>query len=182
MSTYSLINNGDTGLSVRTTLNSLLTDINTGAVGSAGTSGVSGSSGTSGVSGSSGTSGANGSSGTSGQAGSSGTSGTSATLPSKTPITLTNDATISWNYSNSYNAEIGLTGNSDLSITSATAGDYGTLKITHTNANTRMNFATASNKFASGTYSFTSATNSVDIYSFYYDGTNYNWNYNLDFK
>jgi len=30
MATYSLINNGDTGLTVRTTLNSLLTDVNNG--------------------------------------------------------------------------------------------------------------------------------------------------------
>jgi hypothetical protein len=59
---YTLINNGDSGSSVRTTLNSLLTDVNTGlyigptgATGLSGTSGISGSSGTSGVSGSSGT-------------------------------------------------------------------------------------------------------------------------------
>lgn len=46
---YTLINNGDTGLSVRTTLNTLLNDANTGvftgATGAAGTSGSSGSSG-----------------------------------------------------------------------------------------------------------------------------------------
>ena len=88
MATYSLISNGDSGLSVRTTLNQLLDDANNGVLtsGSSGTSGNSGSSGTSGNSGSSGTSGAagaNGSSGTSGSigatgaAGSSGTSGTS---------------------------------------------------------------------------------------------------------
>lgn len=82
MSTYSLINNGDSGLSVRNTLNSLITDINNGIgiSGSSGTSGIAGSSGTSGVSGSSGTSGQagiSGSSGTSGQAGTSGSSGTS---------------------------------------------------------------------------------------------------------
>jgi hypothetical protein len=76
--TYSLINNGDSGLDVRTILNSVLTDINDGVIGSAGSSGssgVSGSSGSSGVSGSSGTSGIDGTSGTSGESGSSGTSG-----------------------------------------------------------------------------------------------------------
>jgi hypothetical protein len=74
--TYPLINNGDSGLTVRTTLNDLLQDANDGVLnGSSGSSGVSGSSGTSGVSGSSGTSGVSGSSGTSGVDGSSGTSG-----------------------------------------------------------------------------------------------------------
>ena len=77
---YTLIQNGDSGGSVRTTINDLLTDINNGSFGtsgSSGTSGQAGSSGTSGQAGSSGTSGQAGSSGTSGQAGSSGTSGTS---------------------------------------------------------------------------------------------------------
>jgi hypothetical protein len=125
-----------------------------------------------------------------GTSGFSGTSGgfvvnsgliTSQSGPSKTPTTLVNDATIAWNYANAYNAEIGLTGNSAISITGATAGDYGTLKITHTNGSTILTFG-ANDKFAGGTHSFTSATNSVDIFSFYYDGTNFNWNYNLDYK
>lgn len=48
---YSLINNGDSGLSVRTTINSLLTDANDGVfIGATGVSGSSGSSGTSGTS------------------------------------------------------------------------------------------------------------------------------------
>lgn len=86
MPTYSLINNGDSGLSVRTTLNDLLGDINngvyigpTGADGTSGVSGTSGTSGTSGVNGSSGASGTNGTSGTSGVNGTSGTSGNSGT-------------------------------------------------------------------------------------------------------
>ena len=86
MPTYSLINNGDTGLVVRTTLNDLLGDINngvyigpTGADGTSGVSGTSGTSGTSGVDGSSGASGTNGTSGTSGVNGTSGTSGNSGT-------------------------------------------------------------------------------------------------------
>ena len=53
--TYSLINDGDSGLSVRMTLNELLSDINDGNL--SGTSGSSGSSGSSGIDGTSGTSG-----------------------------------------------------------------------------------------------------------------------------
>lgn len=57
MPTYTLIQNGDTGLSVRTTLNSLINDYNVGALnGTSGTSGTSGSSGTAGTSGNSGSS------------------------------------------------------------------------------------------------------------------------------
>jgi len=62
---YTLINNGDSGLTARNTINDILTDANnglfTGATGAAGTSGSSGSSGTNG---SAGTSGVNGTSGT----------------------------------------------------------------------------------------------------------------------
>ena len=62
---YTLINNGDTGLSARTTINSLFTDINNGLyIGPTGAAGTSGSSGSSGTNGSAGTSGVNGTSGT----------------------------------------------------------------------------------------------------------------------
>lgn len=53
MATYSLIQNGESGLSVRTTLNEIITDLNAGGgSGTSGTSGGVGTSGTSGVSGS----------------------------------------------------------------------------------------------------------------------------------
>jgi hypothetical protein len=57
MATYSLVNNGDSGLDARTKINVIITDINSGTIGSSGTSGSSGNSGTSGSSGTSGTSG-----------------------------------------------------------------------------------------------------------------------------
>jgi hypothetical protein len=67
---YTLIQNGDSGGSVRTTINDLLTDINNGVyigpTGPAGTNGTSGSSGSSGQTGAAGTSGSSGSSGQSG--------------------------------------------------------------------------------------------------------------------
>jgi hypothetical protein len=57
MPTYSLINNGDSGLSVRTNLNEIIGDINSGVIGATGPAGTSGTSGAAGTSGTSGVSG-----------------------------------------------------------------------------------------------------------------------------
>jgi hypothetical protein len=96
--------------------------------------------------------------------------------------TLTDAATITWNYKLGYNAKVTLGGNRALSITGATNGDYGTLfVIQDSGTQRRINFG-ANDEFASGTYSFSSGTSSVDIYTWVYDGSNYYWNFNKDFR
>lgn len=104
-------------------------------------------------------------------------------LDRKTPfLTLTDAATIAWNYKLGYNAKVTLTGTARLiSITNASDGDYGTLFITQDSVTaSRINFG-ANDKFASATYSF-SGTASTDIFTWVYDGTNFYWNYNQDFS
>lgn len=100
---------------------------------------------------------------------------------SKTPLTLIDGATVSWNYSNGFNAQVTINGNRTLSITGVTAGDYGTLLITqNATGSFRMNF-TASHKFPAATASFTTTAGKTDIYGFYFNGTYFYWNYNLNF-
>ena len=96
--------------------------------------------------------------------------------PTKTLQTLTDASTIGWTYSIGYNAQVTITANRNLTITGAENGDYGALKVIQGGSGGyRINFT---GKFPSGTYSFTSAPGSVDLYTFWYDGTNYNWLYN----
>ena len=103
-------------------------------------------------------------------------------LGNKTPQVLVDGATVSWNYSSGYNAEVTINGNRALTITGATAGDYGTFKIIQgSSSNYVINFATASNKFPSATYSFSTTQGRWDIYGFYYDGTYFNWSFNKNY-
>jgi hypothetical protein len=101
---------------------------------------------------------------------------------SNTFINLVDISTISWDYSSGINAKVTLGGNRNLSITGATNGDYGTLIITQDgNTPRRINFGVNDN-FASATYSFSSGTSSVDIYTFVYDGSQFYWNFNKNFS
>jgi hypothetical protein len=100
----------------------------------------------------------------------------------KTPQILVDAATISWTYSIGYNAEVTINSNRSLSISGATAGDYGTLKIIQgSSSNYRINFGTSSNRFPNGTYSFSTTQGRWDIYGFYYDGTYFNWSFNKNY-
>ena len=88
-------------------------------------------------------------------------------------VTLTG-TTPNWTYSISYNAYLELgASNATLSINGATNGDYGLLRIKQTQGPTASFLTLPANSVEPfGTYSFTSGTNSIDIYTFYFDGTN----------
>jgi hypothetical protein len=96
--------------------------------------------------------------------------------------TLTDAATITWDYKLGYNAKVTIAGARSLSITGATNGDYGTLIVTQGSTGSyRINFG-ASDKFASGTYSFSTTGTQSDIFTWVYDGSNYWWNFNRNFS
>lgn len=97
-------------------------------------------------------------------------------------ITLTDQSTITWNYSNGMNAKVTLGGNRSLNITGATNGDYGTLFVIQDGSVQRRIDFGANDNFASATYSFSSGTSSVDIYTFVYDGSQFYWNFNKNFN
>jgi len=98
---------------------------------------------------------------------------------SKTFITLIDDSTVSWDYSQGYNAVITLTGASGtLSISNVENGDYGTIKIIQDASGNRSMNLPASSKVANGgggSITFTSNPNAVDFISFSYDGVNFWW-------
>lgn len=100
---------------------------------------------------------------------------------SKTPIVLIDASTIGWTYSNGFNAGVTIAGNRTLSISGATAGDSGLLKITQGGLGSfRINFG-PENIFSSGTYSYSTQSGISDIYRFYYDGSNYFWSINSNY-
>jgi hypothetical protein len=126
-----------------------------------------------------GTQGATGATGATGSTGPTGPTGSG--LGSKVPLVLTDAATISWTYSNGFNAEVTLNGNRSISITGATNGDYGTLLIIqNATGSNRINFP-AADKFPYGTYSFTSTANKADLYGFYMRNNTFYWTYNLSY-
>src|SRR5574343_66255 len=91
--------------------------------------------------------------------------------------TLQDTNVIGWTFSNGVNAQVTLTANRQLTITGATAGNSGVLKIIQGGAGSfRINFG-ANDKFPSGTYSFTTVAGRWDMYGWTYDGTYFNWSY-----
>ena len=155
---------------------------NTGATGAQGIQGIQGIQGPTGSQGIQGNTGATGAQGIQGIQGPTGATGSSAT-ENKAFVTLTG-TTPNWTYSISYNAYLELgASNATLSINGATNGDYGLLRIKQTQGPTASFLTLPANSVEPfGTYSFTSGTNSIDIYTFYFDGTNYYWNFSKDFR
>jgi hypothetical protein len=104
-------------------------------------------------------------------------------LDRKTPFqTLTDAATVSWNYSNGYSSKVTLGGDRSLSITNVSDGDYGTLIVTQDATGGRVINFGANDKFASGTHSFSTTGTQSDIFTFVYDGTDFFWNFNQNFS
>lgn len=123
--------------------------------------------------------------GSNGAAGATGNTGATGTFAySSTPLSLADGATISWSLTQSVNAYVTINGNRALTVTGATYGDYGTLRIIqNATGSNRINTWPTGSKFPSGTYSFSTTANSYDLYSFYLDSSgNYNWVFNKTFS
>jgi hypothetical protein len=157
----------------------------TGATGPTGSTGAQGIQGIQGDTGATGPTGSTGDTGQTGATGATGATGSTGPAPtdSKTIITLTDAATITWDYTTGYNAKVTLGGNRNISITGATSGDYGSLIIIQGSSTARTITFGANDNFPSGTYSFTGGvTASYDIYSFFHDGTNFNWSFAKNYQ
>lgn len=92
---------------------------------------------------------------------------------------------INWNLQSGSTAGIRLTSNGTLSITNVTAGMYGLIRVTQDGTGGRTLTLPAGSRVingGSGAVSLTQTANSVDVLTFFYDGTNYWWtignNYN----
>lgn len=106
-------------------------------------------------------------------------------IRSKQIQVLADDTTISWDVSGGYNASVTLGGNRMLAISSMEPGDYGTIKIIQDATGSRTLTLPANSKVANGgagALTLTSAPNSEDIVTFYYDGVSFNWNFAPNFN
>jgi len=104
----------------------------------------------------------------------------------QTPVTLTDEATINWDISAAYNAKVTLAASRTLSVNNLVRGDYGTLEVIQggTGSYTLTLPTSPVSKVANGgagAITLTAAVGSVDVLSFYYDGTNLLWNASLNF-
>jgi hypothetical protein len=104
---------------------------------------------------------------------------------SSTKQTLTDGATITWNWNSGTNAEVTLGGNRTLSITNAIAGTYGTIRVVQDGTGSRTLALPASSKVisgGSGAITLSTAASSVDVLTVYYDGTSYFWTYGKNYN
>lgn len=93
--------------------------------------------------------------------------------------------TVAWNQQLGSTATVTLTSNSTLTITNATQGMYGLLKVVQDGTGSRTLTLPAGSKVINGgggVALLTTTANAVDILTYFYDGTNYWWtignNYN----
>lgn len=106
-------------------------------------------------------------------------------LSYQTPGALTDGATITWDLSVSTNASVTLAGNRTLAITNPVAGMYGTLVVTQDATGTRTLTLPAGSKVingGAGAVTLTTTGAAKDILTFYYDGTNYYFNYGKNYN
>jgi hypothetical protein len=96
--------------------------------------------------------------------------------------TLSDAATITWNYATSYSGSVTLAGNRTLAITNMVANTFGVLKITQDATGGRTIAFPANSKFPNGLIALSTAANAVDILTFWNDGTNLNWNIQKDVR
>lgn len=91
----------------------------------------------------------------------------------------TTAGTVSWDVTSSSNAKMILSGNVTLNINGATSGAYGTLKLVQDSVGSNtLTFGAGTHLVVnggSGSVTLTSTPNSVDIISFFYDGSEFNW-------
>ncbi len=94
------------------------------------------------------------------------------------PITLTDGVTISWNVRLNYNSKVTLGGNRTLAITNLLPGDYGTIEIiqgvggNHTLA---LPAGSIVGNTGAGVLGLSTAAGSIDVATFYYNGTVLEW-------
>lgn len=102
------------------------------------------------------------------------------------PIQLTDGATIYWDVSAGYNAQVTLSGSRTLSVNQLVTGDYGTIKVIQGGSGSyTLTLPTSPVSKVSGAgagaVTLSTAVGAIDILGFYYDGTTLFWNIQTDF-
>lgn len=101
------------------------------------------------------------------------------------PITLENQTVLRWNLRKGYNAKITLTADRTIILDQLTSGDYGTLEVIQGGSGSyTLGLPTGSKVSGGGNGMVTLSTSvgSIDILSFYYNGTYLYWNISTDFS
>lgn len=104
---------------------------------------------------------------------------------SQKTLSLVYSSVVIWYAKENYNVSLTLTGNSTLDIRGLTGGEYGAIKIVQDTVGSRTLFLPSNSKVSgggSGAFSLSTAANSVDIATFYYDGVNLFWNLSTNFS
>ena len=98
------------------------------------------------------------------------------------PQILTDNSIINWSVQNGYNAQVTLVGSRTLAVNTLTAGDYGTLKVIQGGSGSYTLTLPSNSKVSNGgagAVTLSTAVGSIDILTFYYDGTTLFWNRKL---
>ena len=102
------------------------------------------------------------------------------------PQVLTYSATTWLNTNLGYNAELTLTGDSDLEIQNMTAGKYATLVVKQDAVGSHSITSLPSGSIVvngqTGNVTVTGNPNAIDLFTIYYDGTNYFWNNGFNYS
>lgn len=95
-------------------------------------------------------------------------------MPAKTFVGLAYGSTITWDYSDGYNAKVTLTGDAILDIQNAENGDAGTIVVIQDAVGGRT--LTLPGLEINGGVSFSSSPGVINILAWLYDGENFYWN------
>lgn len=97
-------------------------------------------------------------------------------VPAKTFVSLTDGATITWDYDDGYNAKVTLGGNRTLAISNAEDGDAGTLVVKQDAQGSRTLTLPSGSLDINAGITLSTTANAIDILAWLYDGTNFYWN------
>ena len=102
------------------------------------------------------------------------------------PITLIDNSTVVWNLNKAYNVKITLAGNRTLQLVGLTEGDYGTIKIVQGGSGSYTltlpsEYTNVVANAGTGVLTLSTTVGSIDIATFYYDGSVLNWTLSTDF-
>jgi hypothetical protein len=99
--------------------------------------------------------------------------------------TLVDGATVTWNMLFGGNATLSLAGNRTLDITNVAPNTSGTLKVVQDATGSRTLTLPANSKVrdgGTGAVTLTATAAAIDILTFFYDGTNYYWDYRKNYN
>ncbi len=100
-------------------------------------------------------------------------------------VSLTDGATVTWDWNSGTNSTVTIAGNRTLAISNPVAGGYGTIKVIQGTGGSRTLSLPASSKVmggGAGVVTLSTAVGAIDILTVYYDGTNYFWTYSTNFN